>query len=185
MLLLMRPFFNRLCRLAGFAGMVLLASCAGKEPKAFVKSAPQAVAPAAQPSPAPATASQTPAPAAPSSPLMPAASPPVQGQPDPVPTMIAEAEKAYASGHDNYKAGRLDAAKQDFNRAVDILMQGPVDVKSDDRLQQEFDKITEEITALEMDAFKAGDGFSEQQPEPAPIDEANEPTCPVDPNVKA
>lgn len=189
MLLLMRPFFNRLCRLAGFAGMVLVTSCAGKDPKAFVKPAPQAVAPAAQPSPAPATASQTPAPAAPSStpssPLMPASSPLVQGQPDPVPAMIAQAEKAYASGRDNYKAGRLDAAKQDFNRAVDILMQGPVDVKSDDRLQQEFDKITEEITALEMDAFKAGDGFSEQQSEPAPIDEANETTFPVDPNVKA
>ena len=38
-------------------------------------------------------------------------------------------------------------------------MQGPVDVKSDDRLQQEFDKITEEINKLEMVAFKEGDGF--------------------------
>ena len=34
-------------------------------------------------------------------------------------------------------------------------MQGPVDIKSDDRLQTEFDKITEEINKLEMVAFKA------------------------------
>jgi membrane-bound lytic murein transglycosylase D len=64
-------------------------------------------------------------------------------------------------------------------------MQSPVDVKSDDRLQQEFDKITEEIHKLEMLAFKAGDGFTEQQSEPAPIDEANEVTFPVDVTVKA
>ncbi|MBZ5509437.1 MAG: transglycosylase SLT domain-containing protein [Acidobacteriia bacterium] len=99
--------------------------------------------------------------------------------------MIAEAEKAYNSGQADYKAGHLDAAKQDFNRAVDILMQGPVDIKQDDRLQQEFDKITEEINKLEMVAFKEGDGFAEQQAEPAPIDEANQVTFPADPNVKA
>jgi membrane-bound lytic murein transglycosylase D len=99
--------------------------------------------------------------------------------------MIAEAEKAYESGQTDYQAGHLDAAKQDFNRAVDVLMQGPVDVRSDDRLQQEFDKITAEITKLEMVAFKAGDGFAEQQSEPAPIDEANQVTFPADPNVRA
>src|SRR5262249_14539439 len=106
-------------------------------------------------------------------------------QSDPVLATIAAAEKAYESGQINYKAGHLDAAKQDFNRAVDILMQGPVSVKADDRLQQEFDKITGEINKLEMNAFKAGDGFTEQMAEPAPIDEANLATIPVDPNVKA
>jgi len=99
--------------------------------------------------------------------------------------MIAEAEKDYASGLANYKAGHLDAAKQDFNRAVDALMQGSVSVKSDDRLQAEFEKITDQITKLEVNAFKAGDGFTEQQAEPAPIDEANESTFPVDATVKA
>ncbi len=117
--------------------------------------------------------------------MTPASTPLVQSQPDPVPGMIAEAEKAYESGQTNYQAGHLDAAKQDFNRAVDVLMQGPVDVRSDDRLQQEFDKITAEITKLEMVAFKAGDGFTEQQSEPAPIDEANQVTFPADPNVRA
>ncbi len=104
---------------------------------------------------------------------------------DPVPAVIAEAEKAYQSGQDELKAGHMDAAKEAFNRAVDVLMQGPVDVKSDDRLQAEFDKLTEEINKLETAAFKEGDGFTEQQPVPAPIDEANEVTPSADPNVKA
>src|SRR5207302_6699740 len=104
---------------------------------------------------------------------------------DPVTAVIAEAEKAYQAGQADYRAGHLDAAKQDFNRAVDILMQSPVEIKSDDRLEQEFDKITEEIHKLEMNAFKEGDGFTEQQAEPAPIDEANTVTFPPDPNTKA
>ena len=104
---------------------------------------------------------------------------------DPVPAMIAEAEKAYAAGQADYQAGHLDAAKQDFNRAVDILMSGPVSVPSDDRLQAEFDKITEQIHQLEMNAFKAGDGFTEQQAEPAPIDETNQVTFAPDPSVTA
>jgi membrane-bound lytic murein transglycosylase D len=60
-----------------------------------------------------------------------------------------------------------------------------VSIKDDERLQQEFDKITEEINKLEMGAFKAGDGFSEQQATPAPIDEANQVTFPADVTVKA
>jgi len=111
--------------------------------------------------------------------------PPKANQSDPVLATIAAAERAYESGQANYKSGHLDAAKQDFNRAVDILMQGPVSIKDDERLQQEFDKITEDINKLEMGAFKAGDGFSEQQATPAPIDEANQVTFPADLNVKA
>jgi membrane-bound lytic murein transglycosylase D len=177
-LLLMRPFFNRLAFLGLFAGALFLSSC-NKAPARMAKPAPQVLAPPIQQVEkrqvaAPRAAAPTPQ-----------VSQPAPVKADQVPAMIAEAEKAYESGQANYKAGHLDAAKQDFNRAVDILMQGPVDVKSDDRLQQEFDKITAEITKLEMGAYKAGDGFTEQQSEPAPIDEANQVTFPVDPNMKA
>jgi membrane-bound lytic murein transglycosylase D len=105
-------------------------------------------------------------------------------QADPVPDIVAQAEKAYQAGIADYRAGHLDSAKQEFDRAVDTLMSGAVDIKSDDRLQQEFDKVTQEIHNLEMQAFKKGDGFTEQQAEPAPIDEANSITFPVDIDVK-
>ncbi len=106
-------------------------------------------------------------------------------KPDPVEQMIAAAEKQYQAGRANYAAGHLEAAKDNFDRAFDSLLTGPVDVKSDDRLQREFDKIIEGVNELEMLALKEGDGFTEQRSEPAPIDEANEVTFPVDPNLKA
>src|SRR5438270_1182928 len=177
----MECLLNRLKIIVLAAGLILLVGCESKDTKKSAQPVTQAMAPSIQQTVAkPVSLSknqeqQTPAPA----------QTPQQEKPDPVPDIIAQAEKAYASGQENYKAGHLDAAKQDFNHAVDILMQGPVDVKSDDRLQQEFDKITEEIHKLEMVAFKAGDGFTEQQPEPAPIDEANQVTFPADANLTA
>ncbi len=172
---------KRLTVLVAGGAMMLLAGCDSKDTKTG-RPVQQALAPSIEGMGAGTGAStpaaktqQTPAPA----------QTPQPEKPDPVPGIIAEAEKAYATGQEDYKAGHLDAAKQDFNRAVDILMQGPVEIKSDDRLQQEFDKITEEINKLEMVAFKEGDGFAEQQPEPAPIDEANQVTFPADANVTA
>jgi membrane-bound lytic murein transglycosylase D len=159
------------------AGTLFLSSCETKESKKTAKPSVQALAPTPQQQPAPVVPATTPSPA-------PAEQQPSQ-QTDEAAQTIAEAEKSYEAGQTDYKAGHLDAAKQDFNRAVDILMQGPVEIKSDARLQQEFDKITDEINKLEMVAFKAGDGFAEQQSEPAPIDEANTVTFAVDPNVKA
>lgn len=165
--------------LALSAALLVLTSCESKDTKKIAKPVPQALAPAPQPTP------ETPAQPSVADQAQKTQQQTQPQKPDPVAETIAEAEKAYQAGLGDYKAGHLDAAKQEFNHAVDLLMQGPVDVKADDRLQQEFDKITEEINKLEMVAFKEGDGFTEQKSEPAPIDEANEVTFPADPNVKA
>ncbi len=106
-------------------------------------------------------------------------------RPDPVADLIAKVEKEYQTGQDNYKAGHLEAAKQNFDRAFDTLLSGPVDVRSDDRLQKEFDRLLEGVNGMELAALEQGDGFTEQKSEPAPIDEANEVTFPADPNIKA
>lgn len=164
---------QRLLFLSVSAGTLWLASCNTHETKTAAAPPSQAAAPAIQ---QPIVAQAAPSPQA-----QPTPEPP---KPDPVAALITEAEKAYQAGLADYNAGHLDSAKQDFNQAVDTLMSGPVDIKSDERLQQEFDKVTEQINKLEMQAFKQGDGFTEQQSQPAPIDEANAVTFPADVNVK-
>src|SRR6266568_4953983 len=104
---------------------------------------------------------------------------------DPVPDLIVRVEKEFQAGQENYKAGHLEAAKQNFDRAFDLLLSGPVDARADERLQHEFDHLLDGVNALELQALQEGDGFTEQKSEPAPIDEANEVTFPVDPNIKA
>jgi membrane-bound lytic murein transglycosylase D len=104
---------------------------------------------------------------------------------DPAADLIARVEKEYKTGQDNYHAGHLEAAKQNFDSAFNLLMGSGLDVQSDDRLQAELDRILDGVNGFEMAALQQGDGFSEQKSEPAPIDEANEVTPAVDQNVKA
>jgi membrane-bound lytic murein transglycosylase D len=119
----------------------------------------------------------------------PVSPPPVQEEskpkPDPVVELIAQVEKAFHAGQAEYKAGHLEAAKDSFNRAFDLLLESGLDLRSDRRLQQEFDKVVEGVNHLEMIALQQGDGFTEQKSEPAPIDEANAVTFPVDAAIKA
>jgi membrane-bound lytic murein transglycosylase D len=139
---------------------------------------------------APTLASKTPAPPTPTTPAKPAPATQPEAaanaaKSDPVPDLIAKVETEFHAGQDNYKAGHLEAAKQNFDRAFDILLSGPVDVRADERLQKEFDLLLDGVNGLELQALQEGDGFTEQKSEPAPIDEANEVTFPVDPNIKA
>lgn len=127
---------------------------------------------AADPKPAPVQIAQAKVPRSPS-------------EPDPVDKLVVEAEKQYQQGQQEYAAGHLDAAKQDFDQAVNVLLEGDIDVRSDERLQRELDKISEGVNQLEVAALQQGDGFTEQKSQPAPIDEANDVTFPVDPNLKA
>ncbi len=152
------------------AGCFFVASCGTSEQKPAHSAPPvQAQAPSVSPvAPQPPQAAAKPIPT-----------------PDPVDATLAAVETAYQVGRDNYNAGHLEAAKIYFDHAFDLLLTSKVDVKSDDRLRQEFDKIVEGTHELELEALKQGDGFTEQQSEPAPIDEANEVTFPVDPNIKA
>jgi membrane-bound lytic murein transglycosylase D len=104
---------------------------------------------------------------------------------DPVGDLISKVEKEYQSGQDNYQAGHLEAAKQNFDSAFNQLLGSGFDLHSDDRLEAELDRILDGINGLELAALQQGDGFAEQKSEPAPIDEANEATPSVDQTVKA
>jgi len=138
-----------------------------------------ATAPNISATPAPAPQSKADTKTAPTAPA------PIEAKPDPVAELIAQVEKEYQTGQDNYKAGHLDAAKENFDRAFNLLLGSSLDVRSDQRLQQEFDHVLDGVNGLELQALQEGDGFTEQKSEPAPIDEANEVTYPVDPNLKA
>ena len=104
---------------------------------------------------------------------------------DPVEDLIMQVEKEYQAGLDNYQAGHLAAARQNFDRAFDLLTTSQYDIHADDRLQREFDRLVDGTGAMEVTALEQGDGFTQQKSEPAPIDEANDVTLPADPSLKA
>ena len=106
-------------------------------------------------------------------------------QPDATDALIAQAEKLYTAGQADYQAGHLDAAKQSFDQAFNLLLSNSIEVRDNPRLEHEFDKIVDGVHQLKMVALQQGDGFTEQRSEPAPIDEANDITFPIDPKIRA
>jgi membrane-bound lytic murein transglycosylase D len=92
--------------------------------------------------------------------------------------LINQSEQAYRSGVDNYRAGRLDAARVDFDSAVDLMLTSGMDLKADPQLADEFDHLLNAVNSLEMAALKQGNGFSPPL-EAAPLDTANEVTFPA------
>ena len=97
-----------------------------------------------------------------------------------VQALIDKSEASYKSGVANYNANRLDAARQDFDFAVDTLLSSGMDLKNDPQLSEEFDQLLSAINSLELIALKQGNGFSPTLEE-APADAADEVTFAPDP----
>jgi membrane-bound lytic murein transglycosylase D len=104
---------------------------------------------------------------------------------DPRQVLIRKVEEKFASGEQNYKAGHLEAARKDFDDAVDWMLQSGYDPNSDPQLSELFHRVVDTVYTYELQAFRAGDGFNEAPAVPAPIDEVAEMTFPVDPRLKA
>jgi membrane-bound lytic murein transglycosylase D len=99
--------------------------------------------------------------------------------------LISQVEAKFASGEQNYKAGHLEAARKDFDDAVDWMLESGFDVNNDPKLSELFHHVVDTVYGDELQAFQAGDGFQEAPAVPAAIDEVAEMTFPVDPKLKA
>lgn len=112
------------------------------------------------------------------------ASPQTPAQAQKVQQLINQAERAYTSGVSNYRAGKLDAARNDFDFAVDLMLTSGLDLKADPQLSDEFDHLLSSVNSLEMAALKQGNGFSAPV-EAAPLDAATDLTFAPNPELVA
>ena len=85
--------------------------------------------------------------------------------------LINRAQASYASGVNNYNNNRLDAARTDFDFAVDTMLSSGMDLKNDSQLSDAFEHLLDAINSLEIVALKQGNGFSPKV-EDAPLDVA-------------
>ncbi len=90
---------------------------------------------------------------------------------DPVLLLIAESDRHFKAGQTEMEQGHFDGAKQEFNRAVDVLLESPYGARTEPRIREHFDRLVDRISAYEVRALAAGDGFAEKKYEPASIDE--------------
>jgi len=110
-------------------------------------------------------------------------SPAPEPAPDAVGELVARVEEEYQAGLANYQAGNSDAAKKNFDNAFNALLESKLDVRSDERLEAEFDRISDGVSRLDLGNLPTDQ--EAQKSEPAPIDETNGITPSADPRVRA
>jgi membrane-bound lytic murein transglycosylase D len=90
---------------------------------------------------------------------------------DPVVVLIELSDAHFKAGQRELQQGHVEAAKQDFDRAISVLLESPYGGRQDRRVREHFDRLVDRISAYEVKALAEGDGFTEKKYEPATIDE--------------
>jgi membrane-bound lytic murein transglycosylase D len=90
---------------------------------------------------------------------------------DPIDKAILEAQLRFKRGENFYQNGFLKQAKQEFDSAVDLILDTAETYPKDPRLRQELTDLVGLINAMELEALREGDGFTDQKQEHAAIDD--------------
>ncbi|MEO7190821.1 MAG: LysM peptidoglycan-binding domain-containing protein [Vicinamibacterales bacterium] len=90
---------------------------------------------------------------------------------DPSAAVIARAEEQFVAGRKELEAGRMVAAREHFDAAVDTLTRLSAGARGDATVAAAFDQLLDRISALEVLALRDGDGLIETSSEPAALDE--------------
>ncbi len=109
-------------------------------------------------------------------------------RPDGPEQLAADSQAAFDAGEQDFQAGHLGKAREEFDQALDELLASGYDLDADPALSGLYHHIIDTVSLDELEAFRAGDGFSEQKSTPAPIDEIAEEPIPqpekFDPNLR-
>jgi membrane-bound lytic murein transglycosylase D len=101
----------------------------------------------------------------------PARAQPAQLSNDDVTTLIATSDRHFIAGQKELEQGHVEAAKAEFNLAVDLLLESSYGGRTEPRIRDHFDRLVDRISTYEVRALSTGDGFTEKKYEPASIDE--------------
>jgi membrane-bound lytic murein transglycosylase D len=90
---------------------------------------------------------------------------------DPVLTLIAQSEEHFKTGLKELELGHVERARQEFDEAVNVLLESTYGGRTEPRIREHFDRLIDRISSYEVKALATGDGFAEKKSEPASIDE--------------
>jgi membrane-bound lytic murein transglycosylase D len=107
--------------------------------------------------------------------------------PDGANQLAGDVQAAFDAGEEDFRAGHLEKAREEFDDALDELLTSGYDLEADAQLGSLYRHIIDTVSLDELEAFRAGDGFSEQKSTPAAIDEIAEQPIPeevADPSLR-
>src|SRR5260370_37503395 len=66
--------------------------------------------------------------------------------------LIQKVGEKFASGEQNFKAGHLEAARKDFDDAIDWMLESGYDPHADPKLSELFHRVVDTVYAYELQA---------------------------------
>jgi membrane-bound lytic murein transglycosylase D len=90
---------------------------------------------------------------------------------DPVTALIALSDQHFRAGQTHLELGHVEAARQEFDEALNVFLESPYDGRTEPRIREHFDRVVDRISALEVNAPAGGEGLTEKRYDPASIDE--------------
>lgn len=125
--------------------LVLTASCAGTKERHAAKTSPaESISTVKSSPPAPSPVSE-----------------------DPAEVIISKAQEEYDNGMEALKAGDTGEARDLFDQAIQILMNSSIPLDENPRMRAAFDKMVDDIAALESDLEESPPPTGDEQPSPA------------------
>ncbi|MGB9457552.1 MAG: transglycosylase SLT domain-containing protein, partial [Bryobacteraceae bacterium] len=99
--------------------------------------------------------------------------------------LVEEAERHFAAGKQAYSAGAFDTARQEFDLAVDTMLDAS-DLNPSDRqaYDRRMDQLVDAIHSFDLAALGASDSSEEGRFDKAPLEDILQMTFPVDPKIK-
>src|SRR5262249_47949272 len=86
--------------------------------------------------------------------------PPVQA---PGLALIADSDRHFKAGETELGLGHPDAARQEFDRSIEVLLESPYGGRTEPRIREHFDRLVDRISTYEVKALAEGDGFTEKK----------------------
>ncbi len=105
-------------------------------------------------------------------------------RPSAVESLLRRADARYDSGKRLYRAGQTEAARREFDRAIDTLLTGATDPGGRQDLEEKLADLTEEIHQYDLSGLGAADQASEPAFDGSPLEQIPEPTFPIDPKLR-
>ena len=99
-------------------------------------------------------------------------------------SLLQQADDAYQRGRRNYQAGRMDQARADFDRAIEIMLSASQSATDRQAYERKFDEMVEAIHRYDLAGLGAMANVDEPGFEKSPLDDLLQMTFPVDPNLK-
>ncbi len=100
-------------------------------------------------------------------------------------TRLRKAEDQYSAGQRAYQQGDMDAARREFNQAVDILLAAPDNGPERARIENRLEQMVEAIFRYDVNGLGSGEDTDKVGFDKSPLDEVIEMTFPLDPRLKS